>query len=144
MTTYEVIIQLITSFIGSLGFALMFGTRPRHLFIASLGGMLSWGIYLAVLSVQSSIFFAVLTASMFSMVYAEFMARHRKCPATIFIIVAIIPLVPGSSLYYAMSYAVMGDMVNAGIHADQTIIWVLAIAAGISFVTAIRELRTRR
>ena len=144
MTVYDIFTQLVTSFIGSLGFALMFGMRRRHLMIASLGGMLSWGIYLAVLSVRESVFFAVLVASAFSMIYAEFMARLRKCPATLFIIIAIIPLVPGSSLYYAMSYAVSGDMINAGYHAHQTVIWVLAISAGISFVTAIRELRTRK
>lgn len=140
----EIFIELVTAFFGSLGFALMFGMRKRHLLWASYGGLFSWGIYLAVLALSENVFFAVLTASIFSMAYSEFMARFRKCPATLFVITAIIPLVPGSSLYYAMSYAVNGDILSAQYHAHQTLIWVLAISAGISFVTAIRELTLRR
>ena len=137
-------IQLIMAFIGSLGFAMMFGLRAGHLIPASLGGMFSWGIYLAVENNSGSEFLGCLAASVFSMVYSEFLARTRKSPATLFIVPAIIPLVPGSSLYYAMSYAVNGDAENAKIFGHQTLIWVLSIAAGISFVTAIRELRIRR
>lgn len=105
---------------------------------------MSWGIYLGVLALSDDVFLACLSASASAMVYSEFMARVRKCPATLFIITAIIPLVPGSSLYYAMSSAVNGDMTLAGEYAHQTLIWVLAIAGGISFVTAIHELLSRR
>lgn len=140
----HIIIQLVTAFTGSLGFAMMFSMRARHLGWASLGGGLSWGIYLAVFAIRENVFFACLAASVFSMIYAEFMARWRKCPTTLFVITAIIPLVPGSGLYYAMSYAVNGDIATSGIYIHETIVWVLAIAAGISFTTAIHELRSRR
>ncbi|MBQ6776000.1 MAG: threonine/serine exporter family protein [Synergistaceae bacterium] len=140
----EAVIQLVTAFVGSLGFALLFGMRRRHLFYASLGGLVSWGIYLGVLELSGNVFFSCLLASMFAMVYSEQMARFRKCPATLFIIIAIIPLVPGSSLYYFMSYAVLGEMETSASYGHQTVIWVLAIAAGISFVTAIHELRSKR
>lgn len=139
----NIFIQLVTAFLGSLGFSLMFGLRAVHLIPASLGGLLSWGIYLYVMNHLGNVFLACFTASIFSMVYSEFLARTRKSPATLFIIPAIVPLVPGSSLYYAMSYAVSGDTENAKIYGHQTVIWLLAIAAGISFVTAIRELRIR-
>ncbi|MBQ6774475.1 MAG: threonine/serine exporter family protein [Synergistaceae bacterium] len=140
----EIILQLITAFTGSLGFALVFGMRASHLFYASFGGFISWAVYLAVYSASHNEFFACLVASIAAMLYAEFMARVRKCPATLFIIIAIIPLVPGSSLYYAMSNAVLGDIEAAAFYADQTLKWVLAIAGGISFVTAVHELRLRR
>lgn len=140
----DIIIQIVTAFIGSLGFALLFGMRKRHLLWASFGGILSWGIYLAVFASRGNVFFACLTASIFSMIYSEFMARWRKCPTTLFVITAIIPLVPGSSLYYAMSYAVNGNISTARTYVHQTLIWVLAIAAGISFTTAIHELRSHR
>ena len=137
----KIFIQLITSFFGSLGFSLLFGLQKRHLFLASLGGLLSWGVYLAFISVKSNEFLACLAASIFAMIYSEFMARVRKSPATVFIIPSIIPLVPGSSLYYAMSSAVHGNSEQAKFYGNETIIWVLAIAGGISFVTAVRELK---
>ena len=143
MMMSEVISQLVTSFIGSLGFALMFGLAKRHLFTASMGGMLSWGVYLAVMGLNGSVFVGNLAASVFAMVYAKLLARLHKCPTTLFIIPSIIPLVPGSSLYYAMSYAVRGDTQSAGYYGHQTLMIVLAIAAGISFTTAVKELTTR-
>ena len=39
-------IQLITAFLGSLGFAMLFHVRREKLLLASLGGLLSWGVYL--------------------------------------------------------------------------------------------------
>ncbi len=42
-------------------------------------------------------------------VYAEIMARIRKCPATSYLLVALFPLVPGADIYYTMDYAVRGN-----------------------------------
>ena len=42
-------------------------------------------------------------------IYAETAARVRKCPVTGYLLVALLPLVPGGGIYYAMSYCVAGD-----------------------------------
>ncbi|MBO5556732.1 MAG: threonine/serine exporter family protein [Oscillospiraceae bacterium] len=138
------IIQLATAFLGSLGFSLVFGVRRRHLFAASLGGLFAWAIYLAVDAWLHSGFLACLLASAFSVLYSELLARLRKTPATLFLVPAIIPLVPGSSLYYAMSCVVRKDFSNAREYGTLTLEYALAIAAGISFVLAVREIRTRK
>ena len=138
------LLQLLTAFTGSMGFALLFGLRRRYIFTASLGGMLAWGVYLACRFLSLSTFLSCLVAAAFAIFYAEFLARLQKTPATLFVVPAIIPLVPGSSLYYAMSYAVRGDAVSAGTAGTETLLSALAIAAGISFVFAIRELNTKR
>ena len=140
----EFIIQLVTALLGSLGFALVFGLRQRHLAYAALGGMIAWGIYLALFAWRGSLFLANLGASVFAVAYSELLAHRRKCPATVFVIPAIIPLVPGSSLYYAMEYAVRGDLTTAKTFGHRTLVCALAIAAGISFASAFRELRARR
>ena len=138
----QTLIQLASAFFGAFGFSLLFGIRRRHLALASLGGMLTWGIYLAVQSVWNSLFLSALIASVFAVGYAETLARARKCPSTLFVVPAIIPLVPGSSLYYAMDRAVDGQFSEAAVFGHQTLICALAIAAGISFVTVWRELHT--
>ncbi len=136
-----VIIQLITAFLGSLGFAMLFGMRRKHVFPAALGGLLAWGVYLAVHAWMPGVFLPNLIAAMFSAAYAEFLAHIRKCPATLFLILAIIPLVPGSSLYYAMDAAVNGEFASAGEFGHRTLVCALAIAAGISLVSVIHQLR---
>ena len=139
-----VLVQLITAFFGSLGFALLFGLRRRYLFTASLGGVLAWGIYLAAEGWLHTVFLPCLLAAAFTVLYAELLARAFKSPATLFLIPAIIPLVPGSSLYYAMSCAVRGELEAARGYGMLTLKYTLAIAAGISIVMAFRELRTRQ
>ena len=139
-----ILIQLLTAFLGSLGFSLLFGLRKRHLFAASLGGLLVWGLYLLAERCLLSIFLANLLASAFAVLYAEILARRLRCPATLFVLPGIVPLVPGGSLYYAMSYAVRREMEDASMYGTATLSKALAIAAGISLVLAVRELRTKR
>ena len=106
--------------------------------------MLAWGIYLAVDAWLQSGFLACLLGAAFAVLYAELLARRLKTPAILFVIPAILPLVPGSFLYYAMSSAVRGQLELARSYGRQTALYALAIAAGISFMIAARELRTRR
>ena len=140
----SILIQLLTAFLGSLGFALLFGVRPKHLLLAALGGMLAWGVYLAMEHWLGMPFLSCLAASVFAVVYAELMARVRKIPALLFTVPAIIPLVPGATLYYAMSEVVRGDLAQARAYGTETLLAALAIAGGISFVIVFRELRTTR
>ncbi len=140
----EAIVQIVTAFLGSLGFALLFGLRRRFVLPAALGGMLTWGVYLLLSRLVASAFLACLVASACAVLYAELLARLLHSPATVFVIPAVIPLVPGGSLYYAMSCVVQKDFAAAREYGMTTLEFSLAIAAGMSFVLAFRELRTRK
>jgi uncharacterized membrane protein YjjB (DUF3815 family) len=140
----EIVSQLLSAFVGALGFALIFGMRKRYLFAASLGALLGWGVYMMVDALIGDVFLPSLAAAAFALTYSEMMAKALKTPATLFVVPAIIPLVPGGSLYYTMSYAVQRDMASARVYGAKTLETALAIAAGISFVLAVRELRTKR
>ena len=138
------LIQLLTAFISSLGFSMLFGLRRRFLVYAALGGLLCWGIYLAMDAWLHMEFLSCLLAAAFAIVFAEVLARRLKTPATLFVVPAILPLVPGGSLYYTMENVVHGRMEAARSFGTQTLIAALALAAGISFVVALRELQSRR
>ena len=118
------IVQLLTSFTGALGFCLVFHLRRRCMFAASLGGLLTCGVYLAAASIWSGILLPTLTAAAFAALYAEFLAWFMGAPATLFLIPALlIPLVPGRPLYYAMYYAVQQDMDLSADFARQTALY---------------------
>ena len=104
------VIQLITALIGGVGFGLLFGMHPRHLIPSALGGVVAWAIYLGMVQVTGIQFLSCLVAAAAAVVYGEILARVRKTPATQFVMGGIVPLVPGSSLYRAMSCVVRGDM----------------------------------
>lgn len=130
------VIQLCTAFLGALSFALIFGLRRRLIIPASLGGLLSWAIYLICGGFIDGVFAPCLIASAFSALYAELLARVLKAPVTLFFLPAMVPLIPGSSLYYAMSSVVRRDMDTARHYGSLTIQYALAIAVGMSLVWA--------
>lgn len=133
----EIIVQLITGMLGSLGFALLFGLRKQYLLGAAFGGLLNWGLYLLGMHMWSAIFFAGLLASASSALYSEIMARVKKAPTTLFFITSVIPLIPGRALYYTCSNAVMRNWIEAKTYANITLQYALSIAAGACIVWAI-------
>lgn len=140
----EIIIQLLTAFTGSLGFAMLFGIRREHVPFAALGGLLSWGVYLLVHAWMPGVFLPNLAAALFSSAYASLLSHLRRCPATLFLVPTIIPLVPGSSLYYAMDAVVNRDFAAAAVYGHATLGCALAIAAGISVISVLQQLRSSK
>ncbi len=138
------LIQLLAAFFGSFGFSMLFGLPRRYLFPASLGALLAWAVYLLVFNILISHFAANLAAAAFSVVYSEILSRFLKSPTTLFLTPAILPLVPGGTLYEAMSYVVRGEEELARSAGTATLNTALAIAAGISIVLALRELRPKK
>lgn len=134
---FNAIVQLVTSFIGALGFALLFNVRRELLFPASFGGLLVWAVYLgAERAFGGSVFLASVWAAAAATIYAEVLARMKKTPATVFYIPALIPLVPGGSLYYTMSYAVRSNWEMVSQYGSSTFYCALGIAGGMSIVLA--------
>ncbi len=131
------ILQIITAFIGSLGFALLYNIRGKKLFVAAIGGLLSWGFFIVLgwfIEDESVRYFIV---ALLLSLYAEIMARLLKTPTTTFIITSLIPLIPGSSLYYTMAYAFSRDSHNFIINGINTLRLAGALALGIIFATAL-------
>jgi len=116
----EVILQLAMAFIGSLGFSMIFRLRRSLWMVGSLGGALCWGCYLLMFDVTQHIFASGLVASAFA--------------ALLFVIPSVVPLIPGSSLYYTMSAAVSGNTREISEYGSLTLQYALSIAAGISIV----------
>ena len=139
----DMILQLATAFVGSLGFAMLFHVKKERLLLASLGGLLAWGVYLLVGQVSDQEVVRYFVASVVLTVYAETLARLVKCPATLFIVTASIPLIPGGSLYRTMQYFMLNDLEAFSLQALTTVLLAVAIAAGMLLPTAIFQLGRR-
>ena len=134
------IIQLVTAFIGSWGFAMLFHVRREKLLLASLGGLLAWGAYLLMGFVSDQDVVRYFFASVALTVYAETLARVVKCPATLFLVTASIPLIPGGSLYKTMQYFMLNDLAAFSSQGLTTVLLAVAIAVGMLFPTAVFQL----
>ena len=131
------ILQLVTATLGSLCFSVIFNVRGRQLIFTTLGGFLSWAVYLVLHAFGMHVVSCYFLSSVVITVYAEICARLRRTPATVFLVSAAIPLIPGSSLYATMVYAVHfnGPMfIQQGL---QTLLLAGAISAGIILVSTV-------
>ena len=78
-----------------------------------------------------------LLAGFIADVYAEILARICKGTSTSFFVTSVIPLIPGSTLYYCMSSIVEGNTIKALTYGRDTFLFAFGIAAGMSIAWAI-------
>ncbi len=139
----EYLIQIVTGCLGAAGFALLYNIRGRRLLFATLGGLLSWLVYLLSYQLWPNEILCYFIAATLVAAYAELMARLLKTPTTMFITTSLIPLVPGSSLYYTMTYAFRGAgeaFIEKGLH---TLGLAGALAAGVILVAGLTAAITK-
>lgn len=135
-----IIIETLISVIATFGFCIAFNIRGKKIFFAALGGGLSWFFYsLSKLIGFSEISSLFISAVIFSM-YSEVLARIFKTPVTTFVICALIPLVPGSGMYYTMREAVSGNISKSLELGISTLANAGTLALGVLFVSTITRL----
>lgn len=97
---------------------IILGRRGPLMLVSSLGGGVGWAVCLLCAFTGSDIiqyFFGAVVVAL----YAEIMARVCKATVTGFLVVGILPFVPGGGIYYTMDYCLSGDtqqFLSTGIH----------------------------
>lgn len=131
------IIQLLAALAGSFGFAVLFNLHGGKLIFASLGGLFSWGVYLLTEHFNPNPYLCAFVASAALTPYAEIMARAFRAPATVFLVIAIIPLVPGAALYRSVHYMLEGLSAMARTQSLHTLLFAASMSAGITLTSLI-------
>ena len=138
------LIMIITGMLGAAGFALLYNIRGKRLVFAALGGLLAVIFYVVFGWFIENEILNYFICSLAVSLYAEIMARILKTPTTTFIITSLIPLIPGSSLYYTMTNAFSGDLnsfIEKGLY---TLGLAGALAAGIIVVFGVIKVIFRK
>ncbi len=130
------VIQTAMSILGAVGFAIRSNVKGKKLIIAAAGGGISWSVYLIVLYFYNDRIVSLLAATITVGLLAEVLARIIKTPVTILLVPMLIPLIPGSHLYYATSYLVQGMTAEFGERLNLVVKSSGAIAFGIILVTS--------
>lgn len=134
------LIQILTGFLGSLGFSVLFQLRGKKLFFAAFGGFLSWSLYLLFgLFFQSEPLQYFLSAVAVT-IYSEILARILKTPTSTFLVSSIVPLIPGGALYNTMCRALDTDFAVFTESAAHTGSLALSLAAGIVAVSSVMKI----
>ena len=133
-------IQVIGGMIGCYGFSLIFNIHGSGFLLCILGGGISWATYCVVHYFTGNDILATFCASAISAAYAEAIARIRKYPAISYLVVSLLPLIPGAGLYYTSNYIVRGNMSMFASKGTHTIAIAGAIAVGILLVSTLMRL----
>ena len=105
----QIISGTISCFVALLGIAIIFDVPPKKLPWAMLGSVISCVIMLIGDEIGLDPLITNMIATAVPCVYCDAMARVLKTPTTIFMIPTLLPLVPGSRLYYTMFYLFSGQ-----------------------------------
>ena len=136
--------QAIAVFVGCCGFCILFNVHGRGCVLCIIGGVATWMLYLLWGALGCDIYAANLFAALFAALYAEVMARVRKCPSMPYLVITILPLLPGAGVYYTMSLGLEGDMMDAVAKGLETIGVAGALAVGILLVSSVFRILNRR
>lgn len=103
------IVHLITSFIASAAFGILFNAPKKSLLKCGFVGMAGWFVYIFLVNKEFDAVVASLVAAFVIAVISQIFARMYKTPIIIFSVAGIIPLVPGGLAYDAMRHFVVND-----------------------------------
>ncbi len=133
----SIIMPSLYSFIASFAFCIDFNIRKSFIISASIGGLLSQVVFslLEVNFVSEMLCYFI--ASLAITAYSEIMARILRVPVNLHLVVAVIPLVPGSMMYKSMITLINGNTEAFLTQAAETFGVAGSIAMGIFAVSSI-------
>ena len=134
---YSALVTCFSSLVACFGFVLVFNIHGFGKLFCALGGVLAWAVYCLTQYYGGSpalcSFFATVTAG----VYSEIMARIRKYPATSYLVISLLPMIPGAGVYYCAQQAISGNLNTSLSYGLQALTIAGTIAAGILLVSTI-------
>ena len=132
--------QLITSFIASAAFGVIFNAPPKSLIKGGFVGMAGWSLYYWLVSHEFDAVFATLLASFLIAIISHIFAKIYRTPVIIFSVAGIIPLVPGGLAYDSMRNFVENDYTMAMELAAKAFMISGSIAIGLVFSEVINQI----
>ena len=131
--------HLITSFVASAAFGIIFIAPVKTLIKCGFVGMVGWMIYIGITNYTMDSIFASIIASFTVAIISQIFAKVFKTPVIIFNVSGIIPLVPGGKAYDAMRQVVEGDF-NAAIPLSAEVVLISgSIAIGLVLSEVINQ-----
>ena len=141
---YGPVLQCMFAIIASYGFVVIFNIHGFGSFLCALGGGITWAAFCVVQALGGQDLMCFFLATVVAAVFAEVMARIRKYPAISYLISCLLPLIPGSGIYYAAQQAMQGNSAGFVSYAGRTLAIAGVMAVGILLVVTTTKVLTGR
>ena len=133
-------VMILMGAIGTLGFSLLFHIKGWKLLPIALGGAASTAIYLWIIHLSGDKAMAMLVSTTCIGILTEIFARCFKAPVISFLVPMLVPLIPGSDLYYATSFLIRGQTAQFA-ERSELLLWEAgAIAFGIILAACVTHI----
>lgn len=105
--TAGLLVQGLGAFVGTVAFALLFGVPTKQYLGTGLVGALGWLSYLLLVRYAGfTATVATLAATILVGVLSRAFAVRGKCPAAVYLLCGIFPLVPGAGIFWCTYYLI--------------------------------------
>ncbi|GAB6989061.1 threonine/serine exporter family protein [Paenibacillus pini] len=101
--------QIVTSFVASAAFGMIFNAPRKALLQCGFAGMVGWILYIWLQEMQVVRITATVVAAFIVTMVSHIFAKKYRTPIIVFSVSGIIPLVPGGLAYDAMRKAVQNQ-----------------------------------
>ena len=130
----QILRAVLGAFFGTVGFAMLVHTPRRAWFVSGLIAALSYLLYWFLTYLELPDPMAIFIGSLFGSLAGLLSARRMKIIGTVFLMSAVVPVVPGLGLYRMMSALGQGQLAagaKTGVHAMITVAMIaLGLGAG--------------
>ena len=130
-------LSFVFALFATFGFCILFHVPLRCMFPAAATGGLGWFVYQLLMELGLGITASVFLAACLVALLADICSRLIREAATVFVIPGILPLVPGSGIYYTMFHFIRGNMDKAAAWGTRTLMIAGAIALGLLVIASV-------
>ena len=131
MLAEEILRALFGAFFGAVGFAMLVHVPKRSWFVSGLIAAFSYLVYWVFLRVGLSDPTSVFLGSFLGSIAGHLCARKMKIIGTVFLMSAVVPVVPGLGLYRMMAFFGQGRISDGADMGTRAMITVAMIALGL-------------
>lgn len=135
----QIILTTLMGMVGAVCFAMLFNVRGYKLISHAIGAMISWIVYMYVFSFNQDKVISLFCATATIGILSEILARLMKAPVIVMLVPMLVPLFPGSDLFYATSYLVRGDNLMGMQYLELVLKEAGAMAFAIIIVTSLTQ-----
>ena len=133
--------QLVTSFIASAAFGMIFNAPRSSLLQCGFAGMVGWMLYIWLkVDMLVTPVTATLVAAFWVTMISYYFAKKYKKPIIVFSVSGIIPLVPGGLAYNALRHVAQNDYDAAVSLGAQAFMMSGAIALGLVLAEVVNQI----
>lgn len=114
-------LQILGAFIAVIAFCFLLNAPRKYILHAGAIGAMGWALFLVLQSLDFSKGSATFFSGCLICLCAQILARILKTPATIFIIIGILPLVPGAGMYHIARSIIYSDAALTSYYITETL-----------------------